>query len=279
MPQPQDPRSIARPTFKRGQLRQAEQRTVMRLYGDTAVPPEVRFPIHDLAHHRLITEVLEMIGDGKEATVYRCQADPRLEADSIAVKIYRADQFRAFANDRAYRAGESHRDRRMQRAVQKNSRRGKLLGHQDWVDREWRTLCTLFDVGAHVPQPLACSPDSIAMELIGDEQGAAPPLSHVRLRGAAARHALDAILYNIETLLMAEYVHGDLSAYNILYHQGCPVLIDLPQAIDARTNPNARQFLHRDIEHVCRHFERYGVRSRPHDLAATLWRRFLRAEL
>ena len=275
----QDYPSVARPGFNRGDLRRTEFQTVARLYGDHAVPPEVRFAPWDLAHHRLITEAIDVVGDGKEATVYRCRADPRLQVPQVAVKIYRADRFRAFANDTAYRAGEFIRDRRMQRAVRRGTRRGKLLGHHDWVDREWRTLCALFQAGAHVPEPFACSPDSIAMELVGDGDNAAPRLVRVKLGRAAARNALDAILYNVELMLATECVHGDLSAYNILYRSGLPVIIDLPQAVDARCNPNAQRLLYRDVENVCHHFERLGVRSHPRRIAADLWRRFSRAEL
>jgi RIO kinase 1 len=270
---------LARGAFKRGQLKNREIHTIMRLYGDHDVPVEVRFPVHDHRHSRLITSVTETIGDGKEATVYRCQADPELEHGQVAIKVYRADKFRAFANDAAYRSGVQLRDRRMQRAVDKGSRRGRELGHGDWVEREWQTLLTLFDAGAHIPEPLACSPDSIAMELIGDPRGAAPRLHHVRLRGKQARRALDIILYNVELMLSCDRIHGDLSAYNILYHADRPWLIDLPQAIEASTNPNAHRLLARDVENVCKHFERGGLRTRPQAIADSLWRRFMRAEL
>jgi RIO kinase 1 len=278
MPQRNYP-SLARPNFDRGALRKVEIQTIMRLYGDPDVPGEVRFPPGDLQHNRLITDVVDVVGDGKEATVYRCRAVPELGAAYVAVKVYRADKFRAFANHATYRAGEHIRDRRMRRAVQKGTRRGKQLGHHDWVDREWSAMCAFFDAGVHSPSPLACSPDSIAMEFIGNAGGVAPRLTDVRLHGGTARRALDSILFDVEKMLRAGRVHGDLSAYNILYADGRPVVIDFPQAVDVCNNPNAQQLLHRDVDNVCHHFQRYDIQARPSQIAASLWRRFQRAEL
>jgi RIO kinase 1 len=278
---PNDPRSIdlSRGNYVRGQLRGLELRSVLTLYGEHDVPPEVRFAPHDLGHHRLITDITGVIGDGKEATVYRCRADPRLHHDHVAVKVYRIGKFRAFANAAVYRAGEHVRDRRARRAMERGTRAGRTLGHHAWIDREWEHMCTLFEAGAHIPEPLACSPDSIAMEYFGDAEQAAPRLVHVRLQGTEARHALDAILYNVELMLSCDRIHGDLSAYNILYDDDHPVLIDLPQMVIASHNPNARALLERDVDNVCAHFERLGVRTRPRAFTASLWRRFQRAEL
>jgi RIO kinase 1 len=80
-------------------------------------------------------------------------------------------------------------------------------------------------------------------------------------------------------MLRAGHVHGDLSAYNILYADGQPVLIDFPQAVDACSNPNAHQLLHRDVENICHDFQRYDIHARASQIAASLWRRFQRAEL
>lgn len=278
MPQRDYP-SLNRPEFDRAFLRKVEIQTVMRLYADPDVPGEVRFRSADWQREALISDVIDVVGDGKEATVYRCRAAPEIGPPFLAVKVYRADKFRAFANDAAYRAGEHIRDSRMRRAVANGTKRGKQLGHHDWVEREWLTLCEFFQTGVSVPAPLACSPDSIAMEFIGDETGVAPRLAHVKLRGPAARHALDAILFDVENMLRARRVHGDLSAYNVLYANGQPVVIDFPQAVDACNNPNAQQLLHRDVENVCHHFERYDIHARPRQIAASLWRRFQRAEL
>lgn len=251
----------------------------MRLYGEPEVPAEVRFPRGGPQCQQLISQVIDVIGDGKEATVYRCRAVAELGAPYVAVKVYRADKFRAFANDATYRAGENIRDRRMRRAVEKGTRRGKELGHHEWVDREWRALCAFLEAGVHSPAPFACSPDSIAMEFIGDESGVAPRLAHAELHGTRPRHILDSILFDVEKMLLAGRVHGDLSAYNILYTGEQAVIIDFPQAVDAHNNPNAQQLLHRDIENVCHHFQRYDIHVRAGQIASSLWHSFQRAEL
>jgi RIO kinase 1 len=270
---------LSRGEFVRGSLRSLELESVMSLYGDPDVPPEVRFPHRDTQHDRLITEVTGVIGDGKEATVYRCRADPRMAHSYVAVKVYRADKFRAFKDDAIYRAGEHVRDSRMRRAIEKGTRAGRLLGHHDWIEREWQHMCLLHGAGADVPEPLACAPDSIAMQYLGDADRAAPRLQQVGLRGARAQRVLDAILYNIELFLRCDRVHGDLSPYNILYCDERPFVIDLPQMVTASQSHNARALLWRDLANICRYFERSGISVVADDIAASLWRRFQRAEL
>jgi RIO kinase 1 len=109
------------------------------------------------------------------------------------------------------------------------------------------------------------------MSDIGDEDMAAPVLHSVRLTRAEARPLFERVLRNIEIMLANQRVHGDLSAYNILYWDGDICLIDFPQVIDPEGNRNAFHIFERDVTRICEYFARQGVASSPHRLAADLW--------
>jgi RIO kinase 1 len=115
------------------------------------------------------------------------------------------------------------------------------------------------------------------MEYIGDESMAAPLLIDVTLPAAAAPGLFERLLHNIGLMLQHGWVHGDLSAYNVLYWADEITLIDFPQVVNPHTNPDARSIFGRDIERVCGYFARYGVRSHPRQLARDLWRRYIQA--
>jgi RIO kinase 1 len=118
------------------------------------------------------------------------------------------------------------------------------------------------------------------MEYLGDTDGPAPQLKDIDPPSPAdARRWLDRILWNVEALLRHHLVHADLSPYNLLVWKGRVRVIDLPQAVDARTNRNARDLLSRDVEGVCRPFARWGVDVDPARRSADLWRRYVSARL
>jgi RIO kinase 1 len=117
------------------------------------------------------------------------------------------------------------------------------------------------------------------MEFIGEEDEPAPQLKDVRLSAAEARAVFDRLVWNVELFLANHLVHADLSPYNVLHRTEGLTIIDLPQAVDARSNSNARALLGRDVENLCRHFERLGVRTNPSAQAGDLWRRFLYARI
>ena len=160
--------------FTRGMLAEAEKAEVLAQFGG----------------HGLITDVVATIGDGKEATVYLCAADPSVGVDWLAAKVYRAAKFRAFRGGRTYAGERTALDSRAKRAMRTKTEAGRRIAHHEWVAWEWETLCRLHDAGADVPEPLASSDDAILMELVGDGEGAAPKLRHVRaLGGRGARGA------------------------------------------------------------------------------------------
>lgn len=227
----------------------------------------------------LVTEVMRTIKSGKEAAVWLCRGGPAAGSPLVAAKVYRSRHRRNFKNDAIYKEGRVIQKRRIRVAVEKKTRFGRELEDGWWVNRESEALTTLHAAGADVPRPIAASGAAVLMEYIGDAKEAAPQLLRVSLDTEEAQRAFDRLLWNLELWLSRDVVHADLSAYNILYWEDRAIVIDFPQSIDARTNPNARELLARDLTHLCRHFARYGVEENAADLTEDLWSRYAYARL
>jgi RIO kinase 1 len=241
---------------------------------------------------QLITDILYHVKGGKEASVYCCRAHPSTGVDLLAAKVYRPRQFRSMRNDALYREGRAlltvqgrsmlndrgrqaqRPDRRMMRAVAGKSAFGQTVLHTSWLSYEFSFMEQLFRAGAAVPKPIACGENAVLMGYIGDEQHAAPTLNGITLEPRAAKRLLAEVLKSIELMLAHGYIHGDLSAYNILYWADQAVLIDFPQVTNIHSNPNAQEILGRDVARICEYFARCGAPSDPLDLAETLWARF-----
>jgi RIO kinase 1 len=235
--------------------------------------------IEPLIDDELIGEVLYPVKSGKEATLYCCSGGTRAPADLVAVKVYKPQQYRSFRNDSIYQEGRLILNARDRRAAAKRTRHGREVQSTLWTNSEYETLRVLHRAGAGVPRPLARTGGAVAMEWIGDADGPAPQLKDVSLNISEAARLFDQLIRDIELWLACNVVHGDLSAYNILLHGDRAVTIDFPQAIDPRANGNAERLLLRDIEHVCQHFSRHGVRGDAYALADDLWDRFIRGAL
>jgi RIO kinase 1 len=227
----------------------------------------------------LITDILGEVKSGKEGTVYCCRAAPSTGLSLVAAKVYRPRGQRNFKNDAIYREGIVIRNGHDRRAVKRKSEWGREFEFGSWLAHEHEVLTLLCEAGADVPRPIRLAGNALLMEYIGDANGAAPCLQHVRLADSEARPLFERVLGNIELFLRLDWVHGDLSPYNILYHRGRVTVIDFPQAVDPRANRNAPDLLARDLENVCRYFGRYGVLSNPARMSQHLWNRFLHAEL
>jgi RIO kinase 1 len=247
----------------------------------------------------LIRDVLAQVKGGKEASVYRCLADhgaDRIlaatpgagESDGnpqlLAAKVYRPRMFRNLRNDHVYREGRTiltsdgrpvkKTDHRIMRAIGKKTAFGAQVQHTSWLMHEYTTMERLYRAGAAVPLPIAFAENAILMGYYGDEYRAAPTLNEVRLTPKQAAPLLQEVLRNIELLLQHNLIHGDLSAYNILYWQGRVVIIDFPQITDLRSNSKADDILRRDITRVCEYFARQGVPSDPTAIMDELWERY-----
>jgi len=228
---------------------------------------------------RLITDVLNLVKSGKEATVYCCRAHPSTRTKLLAAKIYRPRDFRSFKNDAVYREGRVILDGRLRRAVKKKTQLGRDVQSTSWVEHEFQTLKMLYDAGADVPKPFSYSGSAILMEYVGDYQTPAPMLKNVSLEPDEAQSLFDLLMHNVELWLACNIIHADLSEYNVLYWKETVKIIDFPQAIDARFNSNAYSLLSRDISSLCRYFARCGKRFNSSQIAEELWTKFLRAEL
>jgi RIO kinase 1 len=236
---------------------------------------EMADAFESLFRDRLITEILFEVRSGKEATVYCCRGDASTGHDLVAAKLYRQLERRSFRNDSSYQAGrDAILNTRDRRALARKSHHGRDLQFGTWIESEYRTIRMLHELGADVPEAISRSGNVLLMEYFGDESEAAPMLYRIKLERAEAAQFLRQIIDNVTLWLTHHLVHGDLSPYNILHWQGRIVVIDFPQAVDPRVNPNARSLLYRDLENVCGYFERYGIHADANRISNELWNRY-----
>ena len=237
---------------------------------------------------KLITGVLRRVKGGKEANVYCCAAHPATGLELVAAKVYRPRQFRNLRNDAIYRQGRpvlngqgeviDQRDWRAHKAIAQKSRFGLEVTQTSWVEYEFQTLTRLYAAGADVPKPLRNSEHALLMEYFGDVVTAAPTLHLIRLAPGEAAALFDRLIHNVGLMLAQGVVHGDLSAYNVLYWEGEVKIIDFPQVVAVRGNPDARAIFNRDVERLCQYFARFGVQSHPPKIAAAMWARYVSAQ-
>ncbi len=231
----------------------------------------------------LLTDILAHVKGGKEASVYRCVAHPLTGLDLVAAKVYRPRNLRNLRNDKLYQEGRpvltaegrvvKATDDRLLRAVGKKTTFGVQVAHTSWLMYEYTTLEQLFKAGVAVPRPVGASDNAILMGFQGDRDRSAPTLSEVNLDPDEAATLFAEILRNIDLMLRFQLIHGDLSAYNILYWNGKITLIDFPQVTHSRGNSQAESILFRDITRVCEYFQRQGVTCDPTTIMADLWGR------
>jgi RIO kinase 1 len=203
--------------------------------------------------------------------------------------------FRNLRNDQRYRLGRvtllpngrpvKATDARLKKAMAGKTAFGKQLAHVSWLMYEYSALELLYEAGGDVPRPWAAGENAILMDYVGDGRGAAPTLHEVSLDQEHARPLFEAVMDNVALMLSYGRVHGDLSAYNILYWDGGISLIDFPQVVtshvsgatrhplDSTANPDAYDILGRDITRVCDYFAGCGVHADAARLHQTLWAR------
>ncbi|HMN28214.1 MAG TPA: RIO1 family regulatory kinase/ATPase, partial [Caldilineaceae bacterium] len=217
----------------------------------------------------LISDVLMRVKGGKEANVYLCQADPASGFDLVAAKVYRPRGMRNLRNDWLYREGREiaisasgvnrRRADRVLRALKNKSEFGKEIAHSSWINHENGALDTLNRLGGAVPKPIATGENALLMGYLGDRLRAAPPLHEVTLDSQEVAPLFFEVMRNIELMLQNGMIHGDLSAYNILYWEGKITLIDFPQVTMSASNPSAYMILTRDVQRVCEYFATQGL--------------------
>lgn len=201
------------------------------------------------------------IKTGKEADVDLIErVDPQTGAACLlAAKRYRSSRHRLFHRDAGYLEGRRVRRSRENRAMATRSSFGRQVIAGQWARAEFETLGTLWSAGVAVPYPVQIGETDLLMEFIGDPDGtAAPRLAELR----PDLNTLDDLWVQcrtaLESLAGSGFAHGDLSAYNVLVHDGRLVLIDLPQVVDIVGNPQGASYLRRDCDNICRWFTANG---------------------
>jgi RIO kinase 1 len=208
-----------------------------------------------LVEEGLIDEVLRQLKSGKEAVVYvvRCGTEIR------CAKVYKDANARSFRQAVQYTEGRNTRNSREARAIGKRSRYGRRKQEQAWHSAEVDALHLLAAAGVRVPTPHNFLEGVLLMELVTDQTGnAAPRLIDVELSKAQALEYHQMLLRQVVRMLCAGVVHGDLSEYNVLVAADGPVVIDLPQAIDAAGNNSAASILQRDVANLATWFGRFA---------------------
>ena len=173
-----------------------------------------------------------------------------------AMGVQRASTFR---NDAVYREGRQFRKTRDRRAVERMSAHGKRLLQARWTGHEHDVMAELWAKGLRTPYPVSYGDDVFLMEYVGDRDGAAPHLARARLGPAQLRSAYDQLVEGLFVLTGAGWVHGDLSAFNLLWWEETLWFIDLPQAMELASNPQGIGFVHRDVVNVCGWFRQRGL--------------------
>jgi RIO kinase 1 len=224
--------------------------------------------IQPLVEEGLVDEVMRQLMSGKEATVYvvRCGDEVR------CAKVYKDAQQRNFRQSAAYQEGRKTKNSRDARARGRGTRYGRKIQEAAWQNAEVDALYRLAAAGVRVPQPHICFEGVLLMELVTDATGnAAPRLSDIEMSAAAAleNHAL--LLDQVVLMLCAGVIHGDLSEYNILVGADGPVIIDLPQAVNAAGNSDAAAMLERDVGNLAAYFGRFAPELLVSEFGREIW--------
>jgi RIO kinase 1 len=224
--------------------------------------------IQPLVDDGLVDEVIRRLMSGKEAHVYvvRCGSDIR------CAKVYKETTQRSFKQAAQYQEGRKGRNSRRARAMEKGSKYGRKQQEQAWQSTEVDALYLLADAGVRVPQPYGCLDGVLLMELITDEEGdVAPRLSDVAMSAEQALEDHGVIMQYVMRMLCAGLVHGDLSEFNVLVDEFGPVIIDLPQVVDAAANNNAEAILARDVANMTSYYGQYAPELLDTRYAREMW--------
>jgi RIO kinase 1 len=240
--------------------------TTYSTYGDATHGPSP-VPEWVITSAAAVDTDLGVFKTGKEADVSLVRRSHGGRTVLLAAKRYRDSHHRMFHRDAGYLEGRRMRKSRETRAVETRTDFGRQLIAGQWAAAEFAVLSRLWSAGAAVPYPVQLAGTELMMEFIGDEDGvAAPRLVQTRPSSAEAAGWFAQVRDALVRLADAGYAHGDLSAYNVLVHDGRVVLIDVPQAVDLVGNPQGFTYLRRDCENICGWFQGRGLAVDPNEL-------------
>ncbi|WP_130831173.1 PA4780 family RIO1-like protein kinase [[Erwinia] mediterraneensis] len=224
--------------------------------------------LQPLVDDGLIDEVLQRLKSGKEADVYTVLCGDQIQC----AKVYKEATQRSFKQAVQYQEGRKVRNTRNARAMQKGSKFGRKQQEESWQTAEVDALFRLANAGVRVPQPYICIDGVLLMELVTDAEGmVAPRLSDVTLSEENAVADFHTMIRNIVRMLCAGLVHGDLSEFNVLLDANGPVIIDLPQAVDAAANNHAESMFVRDVNNITAYYGQFAPQLLPTRYAQEIW--------
>lgn len=225
--------------------------------------------LETLVRDGLIDKVVRPLKSGKEAAVYVVLS----EGEIRCAKVYKESNKRGFHKQALYQEGRKVRNTRQARAMEKNSRFGRKQQEEVWQNAEVEVLYKLSAAGVRVPHPYNFFEGVLLMELVVDDQGgAAPRLNDLTLTPELAIKYHSHLIKEVVRMLCAGIVHGDLSEFNILVDANGPVIIDLPQAVDASANNNAPSMLERDVNNLAEYFGRFAPELLKTNYGKEMWK-------
>ncbi|WP_321323612.1 PA4780 family RIO1-like protein kinase [Thiomicrorhabdus sp.] len=229
-----------------------------------------------LVEDGLVDEVIRRLMSGKEADVFMVRCGDEIRC----AKVYKEASKRSFKKAVEYQEGRKVKNSRRARAMQKGSKFGRQQQEDIWQNAEVDALYKLAQAGVRVPEPYGCFDGVLLMELITDEDGdVAPRLNDVSMSKEQAIEDHAEIMHYVMLMLSVGLIHGDLSEFNVLVDEYGPVIIDLPQAVNAAANNNAKRMLTRDIDNMTNYYAQYAPELKQTQYAKEIWALFEAGEL
>lgn len=232
--------------------------------------------IQPLINDGIVSEVISQLMSGKEATVYKVRCGHEVRC----AKVYKDAAKRSFKKAVQYREGRKVRNSRRARAMEKGSKFGRQQQEDIWQNAEVDALYKVAAAGVRVPKPYGCFDGVLLMELITDDDGdVAPRLNDVSMSAEQALEDHAVVMQDIVKMLCAGLIHGDLSEFNVLVDEYGPVIIDLPQAVDAAANNSAKSMLERDVRNMTEYYGQFAPALLNTRYADEIWALYADGEL